>query len=93
MTKSSWNELPRLIPERGYHGLATVDGEMFLVGGVTTSRAEGREGTTEMLDAGQFLLKFYHILKFLNFSRAISVVRETRQRFVNRSSQLLPLKP
>jgi len=50
MAKSSWNELPRLIPERGYHGLATVDGEMYLVGGITTSRAEGREGQTDLLD-------------------------------------------
>jgi len=50
VVKCCWNELPRLIPERGYHGLATVDGEMYIVGGVTTSRAEGREGTTEMLD-------------------------------------------
>lgn len=53
MVKSSWNELPRLIPERGYHGLATIDGEMYIVGGVTASRAEGREGTTEMLDTGK----------------------------------------
>lgn len=50
VVKSSWNELPRLVPERGYHGLATIDGEMYVVGGVTTSRAEGREGTSEMLD-------------------------------------------
>ena len=54
MIKSSWNEMPRLIPERGYHGLATLDGEMYIVGGVTTSRAEGREGATEMLDSGKF---------------------------------------
>ena len=52
MAKSSWNELPRLIPERGYHGLATVDGEMYLVGGITTSRVEGREGQTDLLDTG-----------------------------------------
>ena len=58
MAKSSWNELPRLIPERGYHGLATIDGEMYLVGGITTSRAEGREGQTELLDTGKkFILR------------------------------------
>jgi len=56
MAKSNWNELPRLIPERGYHGLATVDGEMYLVGGITTSRAEGREGQTDLLDTGYKLL-------------------------------------
>jgi len=49
--KSTWNELPRLMPERGYHGLATIAGEMYVVGGVTTSRSEGREGTTEMMDS------------------------------------------
>jgi len=53
MVKSSWNELPRMIPERGYHGLATVDGEIYVVGGVTASHVEGREGTTEMLDTGK----------------------------------------
>lgn len=60
MIKSSWNEIPRLIPERGYHGLATLDGEMYIVGGVTTSRAEGREGATEMLDSGKSR-RFYNI--------------------------------
>lgn len=52
--------MPRLIPERGYHGLATLDGEMYIVGGVTTSRAEGREGATEMLDSGKSR-RFYNI--------------------------------
>lgn len=52
--------MPRLIPERGYHGLATLDGEMYIVGGVTTSRAEGREGATEMLDSGKSR-RFYNV--------------------------------
>ncbi|XP_065676838.1 kelch-like protein 12 isoform X1 [Hydra vulgaris] len=50
MVKNYWNELPRMVPERGYHGLATINGEMFVVGGITTTRTEGRESTIEMLD-------------------------------------------
>ena len=52
MVKNCWNELPRMVPERGYHGLATINGEMFVVGGITTTRVEGRENTTEMLETG-----------------------------------------
>ena len=53
ISKSAWNELPRLTPERGYHGLAIIDGEMFVIGGVTSGRGEGREGNNvEMLDTG-----------------------------------------
>lgn len=48
--KSVWNELPRLVPERGYHGLAIVGEDMFIVGGVTNGRTEGRENNVEMLD-------------------------------------------
>jgi len=51
LTKANWNELPRLFPERGYHGLAIVGEDLYVVGGVTTSRnIEGRNDHVEMLD-------------------------------------------
>ena len=44
--KGNWVELPRLTPERGYHGVASVDGEMYVVGGFNNP-------TSETLDTGK----------------------------------------
>lgn len=46
LVKGSWVELPRLTPERGYHGVASVDGEMYVVGGFNNP-------TSETLDTGK----------------------------------------
>ena len=45
LVKGNWQELPRLTPERGYHGVASIEGEMFVVGGFNNP-------TSETLDTG-----------------------------------------
>jgi len=52
-SKSAWSELPKLQPERGYHGLAIIDEDLYVVGGISNVRppaGENRETTTDMLD-------------------------------------------
>ena len=54
LVKGNWQELPRLTPERGYHGVASIEGEMFVVGGFNNP-------TSETLDTGKLILKFLEL--------------------------------
>ena len=45
LIKGNWFELPRLSPERGYHGVSSIEGEMYVVGGFNNP-------TSDTLDTG-----------------------------------------
>ena len=46
LVKGNWVELPKIAPERGYHGVASIDGEMYVIGGFNNP-------TSETLDTGK----------------------------------------
>ena len=54
LVKGSWQELPRLVPERGYHGIAAIDGEMFVAGGFAMPGSE-------TLDTGQHSMYIMYV--------------------------------
>jgi hypothetical protein len=43
---SQWNELPKLPKDRGYHGVTSLGGQLYITGGYSTINSETLETGT-----------------------------------------------